>query len=732
MRIEKIHIEKVGPLMDLEVEPNKFTLFYGPENESGKTLIVDFITDRLFDFTDPRLDRSETRGRVLAMVDGKPLELTGKENLFQRKYGLTKETISNIFCCRASDLEIGRKANLWRIAQERLSDFANLNEIIEKAKEISYHTPVSMDWKQPYKGKREELRSSFGTIDEILQSAAYTDIKKYRRNERILKSLENVSSYKIHNEATTLLEQLHQKEREMEEKCGGIGETEKTSNKLTELEGAIQNVGNRIAEIREAIHKSEETLSGKEKEADDLRRERERYADFAYEDLSERVRQTREKERKAQRDSILHRNRWLPPLAALLGAEAVILGIILNPLLFWFGLLLVIPIYTLIEDVWKARLQDQLREDLRTLSVKLAKYLDKEPSFKATSDAEIATNKVQQYSTEIRTKLTETETRLDEVEKRLDEEKDKLTEQQKREKSLSKELNRFLEDNQCKTAEELRQKIDLKNSLLMEMKPLRERVIRLLEEEEETKWMDTLQELEKKIDVEKATGHPELLPMKLDELEQEIEKLREEQEELAQSVEEHKKKIYGQGVKSLYELVEKMDESKHELQQLEEQFLAGSTVIQVLERMLESQKELIAAVFEEGEDSISERFKKFTKGRYVQVFLDGEAVKVRTRGGRILDSSTLSTGTLDTLHLLIRASFAEILTGERTFLFFDDPFLKLDKVSRRKEGISVLKELMDEGWQMFYFTLDDYIREIVEQTIPDESLHVIELPQMKV
>lgn len=84
------------------------------------------------------------------------------------------------------------------------------------------------------------------------------------------------------------------------------------------------------------------------------------------------------------------------------------------------------------------------------------------------------------------------------------------------------------------------------------------------------------------------------------------------------------------------------------------------------------------------------------------------------------------------MHLLIRASFAEILTGERTFLFFDDPFLKLDKVSRRKEGISVLKELMDEGWQMFYFTLDDYIREIVEQTIPDESLHVIELPQMKV
>jgi len=731
MRIEKIYIEKAGPLQDFEVEPKRFNLFYGPENESGKTLIVDFITDRLFSFTDPRLDRSEIEGRILAIVDGKPLELTGKENLFQSKYGLTKETISNIFCCRASDLEIDRKANLWRIAQEKLSDFANLNKIIEKAKEIGYHTPVAMDWKQPYKREREELRNSIRTIDEILQSAAYTDIKKYRRNHRRLKSLENVSSHKIYNEATSLLEQLHQKSEEMETKCDGIGDTEKTSNKLTELGGGIQNVSSRIAEIREAISKSEETISGKEKESDDLRGERERYADFAYEDLREQTRQTREIERKAQRDSIVHRNKWLPPLAALLGAEAIILGIILNPLLFWFAILLVIPIYALIEDVRKAKLQDQLRENLRTLSVKLAKYLDKEPSFKATNDAEIATNKIQQYGTKIRTKLTKTETRLDEAKKRLDEEKNKLTEQQKREKTLSGELNQFLEDNRCKTVEELKQKIDLKNTLLKKMKPLRERVIRLLEEEDDTKWTSILQQLKKKIDVEKARKHPKL-EMKLDELEREIEKLREEQEELAQSVEEHKKKIYGQGVKSLYELVEKIDESKHELQQLEEQFLAGSTVVQVLERMLESQKELLAAVFEEGEDSISERFKKFTKGRYIQVFLDGEAVKVRTRGGRILVSSVLSTGTLDTLHLLIRTLFAEILTGERSFLFFDDPFLKFDKISRRKEGVKTLKRLMDNGWQIFFFTLDDHFCDLIKETIPDESLLVIELPQLTV
>ena len=50
MRIEKIRIEKAGALEDFEVEPKRFNLFYGPENESGKTLIVDFITDRLFCF----------------------------------------------------------------------------------------------------------------------------------------------------------------------------------------------------------------------------------------------------------------------------------------------------------------------------------------------------------------------------------------------------------------------------------------------------------------------------------------------------------------------------------------------------------------------------------------------------------------------------------------------------------------------------------------------------------
>jgi len=151
-----MYIRKAGSLENFEVEPKRFNLFYGPENESGKTLIVDFITDRLFCFN-PRLDRSEIQGRILVTIGGKPFELTGKENLFQREYALTEETVSRVFCCRASDLDIPKKANLWRVAQEKLSDFADLNEIIEKAKETSYQTSKKMLWKEPYKTRRDEL-----------------------------------------------------------------------------------------------------------------------------------------------------------------------------------------------------------------------------------------------------------------------------------------------------------------------------------------------------------------------------------------------------------------------------------------------------------------------------------------------------------------------------------------------------------------------------------------------
>ena len=58
----------------------------------------------------------------------------------------------------------------------------------------------------------------------------------------------------------------------------------------------------------------------------------------------------------------------------------------------------------------------------------------------------------------------------------------------------------------------------------------------------------------------------------------------------------------------------------------------------------------------------------------------------------------------------MRFGFASIAPGGSAFLLFDDAFQHSDW-KRRQRMIEYMVELTRQGWQVFYFTMDNHIRD---------------------
>ena len=74
----------------------------------------------------------------------------------------------------------------------------------------------------------------------------------------------------------------------------------------------------------------------------------------------------------------------------------------------------------------------------------------------------------------------------------------------------------------------------------------------------------------------------------------------------------------------------------------------------------------------------------------------------------------LSTGALEQVHIALRTGFARLALGDTAFLILDDAFQHSDW-SRRRRLVAHAVDLVREGWQVFYFTMDDHIRDLFEE-----------------
>ncbi|MCD4847463.1 MAG: AAA family ATPase [Candidatus Aegiribacteria sp.] len=98
--------------------------------------------------------------------------------------------------------------------------------------------------------------------------------------------------------------------------------------------------------------------------------------------------------------------------------------------------------------------------------------------------------------------------------------------------------------------------------------------------------------------------------------------------------------------------------------------------------------------------------------RYSGVILTDEGnLNLISKTGDEFPLETLSTGASEQVHLALRTGFAELAMQQPAFLILDDAFQHSDW-GRRKNLISHTLYMIKQGWQIFYFTMDDHIKEL--------------------
>ena len=74
----------------------------------------------------------------------------------------------------------------------------------------------------------------------------------------------------------------------------------------------------------------------------------------------------------------------------------------------------------------------------------------------------------------------------------------------------------------------------------------------------------------------------------------------------------------------------------------------------------------------------------------------------------------MSTGVREQAFLALRMGFASIaMEGKTGFLILDDAFQHSDW-NRRENLVKRTMSFVQSGWQVFYFTMDDHIRDLFE------------------
>jgi len=137
--------------------------------------------------------------------------------------------------------------------------------------------------------------------------------------------------------------------------------------------------------------------------------------------------------------------------------------------------------------------------------------------------------------------------------------------------------------------------------------------------------------------------------------------------------------------------------------------------VRCFEVLRRDEEDKLETVFREGGPA-SRHFNRLTHGRYEGVRYDAAAgsIVVTDADGEELDASLLSQGTADQLYFASRLSLAGRLLDGPGFLILEDAFMSAD-ANRFREGMRLIEELTEDGWQCIYFTAKSEVREYCEE-----------------
>jgi len=180
-------------------------------------------------------------------------------------------------------------------------------------------------------------------------------------------------------------------------------------------------------------------------------------------------------------------------------------------------------------------------------------------------------------------------------------------------------------------------------------------------------------------------------------------------------------------LKKLYEFrEEKWKELKGKISEI----VANMLVHQMIEKMQKEEEEFLVESI--NSDNVTNILKRITNDKYQKIKIEGDEVYVSSD---IVDYNIrdLSTGAKEQVLLAIRIGIAQKLLGTTAgFLILDDAFQHVDW-EKRPLIVDSLIELSKSGWQIFYLTMDDNIKDLFEKRGKSETkVEIISLEEPEI
>lgn len=175
------------------------------------------------------------------------------------------------------------------------------------------------------------------------------------------------------------------------------------------------------------------------------------------------------------------------------------------------------------------------------------------------------------------------------------------------------------------------------------------------------------------------------------------------------------------------ELIEKVylkrKELYNDLEDIEARIISGILVHETIQELQQQEDEKLLEKINSPE--ITDLIKKLT-GRYKALSFDEKDIIISDDyfNFKITD---LSTGAKEQVMIALRIGFAKnLLRGETAFLILDDAFQHSD-YKKRPVLIDSLIELVHDGWQIIYLTMDDHIRDLFKEKVINRSFNFKEI-----
>ncbi len=686
MKIDRIAIHDYGPIKKFILKPGHFVCIFG-QNESGKTTIVEALAHILFRRNPQGLRYGKPADVVIELIeDDRRITLPTRKKIPHLPLG----DLAHLMYIQAAESAVFDRSggeHFWDSLKALLShmdqdiSFAKIDAKIFNAVGL---TDRRGEWKEKKQHlveqetlRKEQLEKYITQMDGIeKRETELTQLMEHQQeNQHRLDSIEHMKNYRtykqlisLYDEYTDLSNQLQAYERYKYEYLDTWQECELARKSLQRDQERLDTTQQEMSELKKEIDALRELEKGVETEglhACIMRAE----------------------------DEVRVPNLVLPGIvcavAACLVAFSFAFGFLKIPSLVLFGFSCIFFVFTL----YKRHVMFTLMTEKDTALRKAQKVFPDANSLEAVAER-IETMRDQ--------KITK-ETRLQEKSK-LAGDLTLATEQSRSDQKLAA----IRDKTGCAEITDLKQKIDEKRKLENDMSIVHGKLVGMLHEEDEKKWKRLIEKLRQEpphdtIDITEE----ETIRNQIKQAQQKIDTLK---SDITIFKETYKAKF---GVESEYDAFIEYNTLTNALNDYELEKKAAHAARDILKQMSIEYDKLLETIIT-GDDSLSDYF-HFVSERYVKVDIKKHDFLATDGSNRTYNVNDLSSGARDQLLLCFRIAALKRLYTQGSFLILDDAFIFADW-DRRSRLVKLLRQYVDEGNQIIYFTSDDHTRDILKAT----------------